>query len=499
VSKIFICYRRDDSGGYTGRLHDALSSEFGPDRIFRDLDTIGPGDDFVQAISRGVESCAVFLAVVGRNWLTAADHDGRRRLDSPSDHVRSELKEALDRDVRVIPVLVQGASMPQPADLPDPLKPFADRNAIKLDDDDWSSDVHRLVEAIRHACGEVAAPRTVDATAARPRMWMAAAGVVVIAVIAFLLINRRGATEPSRSDAGAPVTTAAASPGTAAAGPPVTAAAAPQATSGAAPSSGSRPLPPASPGTAGQVTFPAGSEVGLGHVAYEILDASVTKDPVRVLNLRIRLINRAGYSAGFGDSSFRLRIDDEASAPKDRFSDVVPSESTKENTVSFQLPDSATGATLRVLGSGEAAEVPIDFNGRQGLTAAQERELRVAGKRTAVVPLDAQTARLRFGDVTCEVRKVSVHRYANKFGLTLDIRAQNTAGYSAGFGDGNFRLALDGTARAPISGVSAVIPPQSSLDSAIVFDVPLDAHDVVVRARFGETTGELPLKIPAIR
>src|SRR4051812_47748899 len=129
VPGIFICYRRDDSAGHTGRLRDALAAEFGADQIFRDLDTIAPGDDFVQAMSHGIASCTVFLAIIGRNWLTAADRAGRRRLDDPADHVRAELTEALRRGVRVVPVLVQGAPMPAAADLPEAIAALADRNA----------------------------------------------------------------------------------------------------------------------------------------------------------------------------------------------------------------------------------------------------------------------------------------------------------------------------------------------------------------------------------
>ncbi|HEX7137482.1 MAG TPA: toll/interleukin-1 receptor domain-containing protein [Vicinamibacterales bacterium] len=473
MSHIFICYRRDDSAGHAGRLRDALSAEFGADSIFRDLDTIGPGDDFVQAITRGVASCTVFLAIVGRNWLTASDRDGRRRLDVPSDHVRSELSEALQCGVRVIPVLVQSAPMPQPSDLPDPLKPFADRNAIALDDDDWQSDVQRLVQAIRRELGEATAPHVAVATRRLP-FWVMAAGAVVIALVLIGVLNRNRSAAPSRSDTLPPgISSANLNPPSA---------------------------PSSSPSSSAHVTLPSGGEIGLGQVVYEILDATVSAGAeTRTLNLRIRLTNHGRYPAGFGSDDFRLRTGDELREPTARLGDAVGADATKDNTISFLFPASLASATLRV-GSGDAiAEIPLDLNGRTGSTATQDRELRVSGKRTAAAPLDAEKARLHFGDLTYDVRSASVHRYANKIALTLNVRAQNNGQYPGGFGDSLFRLVLDGTARAPVSGLSAVVPSQSSLDGAIVFDLPLEARDVVVRVRSGETTNDLPLKIPAIR
>jgi hypothetical protein len=151
VARIFICYRRDDASGHAGRLRDALSDQFGAAEIFRDIETIGPGDDFVQAMSRAIASCGVFLAIIGRHWVGAAAPDGTRRLDDPEDHVRGEIAEALKRGVRVIPVLVQGARMPRVRELPESLKGLAARNALALDDEGWESDVQRLAAAIRRA------------------------------------------------------------------------------------------------------------------------------------------------------------------------------------------------------------------------------------------------------------------------------------------------------------------------------------------------------------
>jgi len=146
-SGIFVSYRRDDSSGHAGRLFDKLVDHFGRNRIFMDIDTIEPGEDFVTVIEQAVASCDVLIAVIGQNWLSGTS--GKTgRLDDPNDFVRVEISAALDRDIRVIPVLVQRAEMPSQRDLPDNLRKLARRNAIELSDLRWQNDVEELVEVM---------------------------------------------------------------------------------------------------------------------------------------------------------------------------------------------------------------------------------------------------------------------------------------------------------------------------------------------------------------
>jgi hypothetical protein len=146
--QIFINYRRDDSSASAGRLYDRLSSHFASNQIFIDVDNLAPGVDFVEAIEESVGSCDVLIAVIGRRWLTSSDEQGRRRLDNPDDFVRIEISTALKRNVRVIPVLVDGASMPLSRDLPDDLKPLVRRNAFEVSHTRFSSDCKRLAGAV---------------------------------------------------------------------------------------------------------------------------------------------------------------------------------------------------------------------------------------------------------------------------------------------------------------------------------------------------------------
>jgi len=109
AGKIFINYRREDSPGTAGRLHDRLVQTFGRKNLFMDVDHIPAGVDFLEYLNSQVAACDVFLAVIGPNWLEAKDDDGRRRFDNPDDFVTIEIAAALARKIRVVPVLVDGA------------------------------------------------------------------------------------------------------------------------------------------------------------------------------------------------------------------------------------------------------------------------------------------------------------------------------------------------------------------------------------------------------
>lgn len=153
MPSIFVSYRREDSAGHTGRIHDDLTEALGPGHVFMDIDTIEPGMDFVEAIEDGIGRCKVLLVVIGRSWLSITDARGRRRLDDPNDFVRLEVATALQRGVKVVPVLVGGAAMPSTADLPEPLQPLARRNAFEVSDHRWKFDLERLAEMVRRLAG----------------------------------------------------------------------------------------------------------------------------------------------------------------------------------------------------------------------------------------------------------------------------------------------------------------------------------------------------------
>jgi hypothetical protein len=150
---VFICYRRDDSAGFAGRIYDRLKHSLGRDSVFIDVESIPAGRDFVEVLSKRVGQCDALIALIGRNWLASSDKDNRR-LDDPNDFVRIEIEAALRRNVPVIPVLIDGAVMPQAGDLPDALKSLALRQGIEISHNRFDSDAERLIEALAGIDGE---------------------------------------------------------------------------------------------------------------------------------------------------------------------------------------------------------------------------------------------------------------------------------------------------------------------------------------------------------
>jgi len=175
AGKIFINYRRDDSIGMAGRLHDRLVQTFGRDKLFMDVDHIPAGADFVAHLNNQVAECDVVLAIIGPNWLRAKDKAGQRRLHQPDDFVAIEIAAALARDTLVIPVLVDAARMPKESDLPDTLKPLARRQAVEVRHAHFGHDAEALIARMRKALGQ---------EAAGPGRW----SVPLVAVVAATLL-----------------------------------------------------------------------------------------------------------------------------------------------------------------------------------------------------------------------------------------------------------------------------------------------------------------------
>jgi hypothetical protein len=132
-----------------------LADHFGSSQIFKDVDSIELGDDFVEVITSAVGACDVLLAVIGQEWLTITDEHGRRRLDNPDDFVRLEIEAALSRRVRVIPILVDGARMPRADELPESLATLERRQALELSPARFTFDTGRLLKVLDRTLAEL--------------------------------------------------------------------------------------------------------------------------------------------------------------------------------------------------------------------------------------------------------------------------------------------------------------------------------------------------------
>ena len=177
MAGIFINYRHDDTPGVAGRLFDYLALRYSRSELFMDVDAMQPGIDFAKQLEVQVSQCHAVIAVIGPRWLDARDQAGHHRLDSATDYVRIELASALQRNIPVIPVLVDGAVMPAENELPDDLKPLARRHALELRHTRFPSDADTIMHALE---------RIVPRSHVRWRYVGSGAALAVIIVLAML-------------------------------------------------------------------------------------------------------------------------------------------------------------------------------------------------------------------------------------------------------------------------------------------------------------------------
>jgi hypothetical protein len=152
MPKIFICYRREDASESASRLNETLTCSFGAEYIFLDRSSIEGGIPYRGRLRDAINSSTTFVVVMGRDWLTISKN-GKRLLDDEEDIVRWEIATALERankgeDIRVIPVLVEGARCPDEEDLPEVLKSLVEHHCIEISPQNWRKDIKPLLQLI---------------------------------------------------------------------------------------------------------------------------------------------------------------------------------------------------------------------------------------------------------------------------------------------------------------------------------------------------------------
>jgi hypothetical protein len=148
TNRVFICYRREDSAWVAGRVHDELVRRLGTGMVFMDVDSIEPGRDFMEATMAAMSSCDFVLVLIGPRWLQITTETGIRRLDAPDDYVRTELEAALALGKRIIPLLVEGAAMPRPDQLPVSVTDLARRHAVRIEHGGFHEYMSNLLHVI---------------------------------------------------------------------------------------------------------------------------------------------------------------------------------------------------------------------------------------------------------------------------------------------------------------------------------------------------------------
>jgi uncharacterized protein YigE (DUF2233 family) len=169
-----ISYRRADSQDIAGRIGDHLRRRFGDSQVFLDTGSIPAGADFRHTIQEAMRRRGVLVAIVGPDWI-GARNGTTNRIHDHDDPVRMEVAAALANGLPIIPVLVNGASMPTANELPDDLKDFSYRNALAIDRGrNFHRDADDLIREI-----EALAPRGVWRRRAVAALAAAAAALVV--------------------------------------------------------------------------------------------------------------------------------------------------------------------------------------------------------------------------------------------------------------------------------------------------------------------------------
>jgi hypothetical protein len=492
MAGIFISYRRDDASGHAGRLFDRLAQRFGRERVFMDVTDIAPGEDFTHVIETSVGTSELLLAVIGPQWLGAADSRGSRRLDDPADFVRQEIGAAFQRQVRVIPVLVRGARMPREEELPQPLKPLARRQAVELTDTRWESDLAHFEQALGEQLrGPLPTRATHDARHSFSRNGIAAAIVILlIAGLAYLWRGWSGDGHEPPTEAIAPGSRSAESTGR------------PDETAPGTVSGVRRALP-----------LPAVARFKLAGQQFEILalrtEASGDQE---LLTMRLRMTNTGNYPDTFTNVAAVLETGGGAIAPVAPVFELIPGHSAKDGELQFPLPSSTGQATLVLRHSGQETRIPLAV--RDGKTFTVDATVDAFGrpKRPQLVdtvesfPLDlalpAQHS-AQFGGAGLSLRSLRLDRY-NVETAVLEVAVQASASPDArggiNFWSDNVRLHVDGMPRAPQNAVNELVPGGTSRTATFEFLLTDAPARLEVSLRAGDAESDRwPITIPGVK
>ena len=206
TKNVFISYRRDDTASAAGRIYDRLISVSSKKNVFFDVNNIGGGEDFEKRIRAEIERSEVALVFVGDKWMGLSAETGKTRLSEPDDHVRAEVRAILARNIFALPILVSGARVPKPDQLPDDVRAISSLNALPLRHESFDRDTETIIET---ALGVSLRALTSDR---RRRRWatilyavvgtvLASVFLVVAALLHFWILHR-----PVAASIGAPVT-----------------------------------------------------------------------------------------------------------------------------------------------------------------------------------------------------------------------------------------------------------------------------------------------------
>ena len=471
----FISYRRDDAAGYAGRLHESLERRFGASQVFRDVDTLQPGQDFVKAIESRLVACRVMIVIIGREWLEARNAGGIRRLDDPLDFVRLEVAAGLARpDVLVVPVLVEGASMPAASQLPANLQLLARRHAVSVRDETWDADVDRLVAAVDRVLPPPSSLHDVSRRFSPRTIGLIAAGIALAVLLALWLSSGRGASgAPSSTDR--------------AASPPADPA--------------STAAPPAAatvaPGAPYTIDVPRVAEAAFGEVVYSLVSGNVSyRESDNELRARIRVTNFGPGGLNFWDDSFRLVAGGQTVSPVSGLNAIVGGNSLQYGIIAFRFPRQTRQATLQIIMGRNVASIPLDLTptGRPPV----DEQAEIADSMSQAIResvLTGPASLLSIEGLTVSLDRASTRRFANALRLSLSVRVANSRTGAFFGGHIVMRVAVGDLLVVPIEWPFGALDRQSTTTETVSFDLPTTATEAVIKTTIDSESASFPVRV----
>jgi hypothetical protein len=147
MKKFFISYRKDDAPSAAFMIDERIGMRFGKERTFLDYHAIPAGEDFRPWLWGALDQSIALIAVIGSRWLGIAD-DHTPLISREEDFVRREVAEALRKSIPVVPVLVEGGTLPSASLLPEDVRPIVHRQYVTLNRRTLGRDLEYLMDRL---------------------------------------------------------------------------------------------------------------------------------------------------------------------------------------------------------------------------------------------------------------------------------------------------------------------------------------------------------------
>lgn len=146
-SRLFISYRRTDSLWAATAIHTFLIERFGPENVFKDLESIKPGESWRKALDKALDTCELMLVIIGGEWSTSkSSFWSPPRIKQNGDMVRREISFSLDKEIPVVPLLIDEANLPSLRELPNDIRGLLDLQAARISGASFRADLDSLIE-----------------------------------------------------------------------------------------------------------------------------------------------------------------------------------------------------------------------------------------------------------------------------------------------------------------------------------------------------------------